>query len=283
MKCHKKYEIIDNDIFKIVPHLTNDLRLSITKWDQLYKKQLEDDSYITDEKKYIKNYFRDEYRQINECKKITKDLVYLEIGCGPMFFAQQISSKVKLVIGMDFSPAALKIAQKMFIEKGIKNYLFIQGDILNMPLKDDTVDLIYGCGVIEHFKNTQRCINELYRVLKKQGVSYNTVPYLNLGTLTYRQIWGNIPNLPILKQVAEFIHIKLLKEKYMVYGYEYSFLARTLRKIHRLAGFKKIRIEKVETLLLFTYIPSKLLKRICTYIATNNRLFWPAIKVIGQK
>ncbi|MCK4781677.1 methyltransferase domain-containing protein [Candidatus Parcubacteria bacterium] len=282
-KCGQKYEIIDENIVKIIPNLTQDLELSIQKWDEFYQKQLRDKSCFKEREDYLDNFFEDEYRQINEYKKINNDLVFLEVGCGPMIFGQKIANQCRLVIGIDFSPTALKIAKRMLEAKGIKNYLLIQGDILNMPIKTNTVDLIYGGGVIEHFKNTQTCINELYRVLKEDGVSFNTVPYLNLGSLTYRQIWGNIPNFPVLKQLAEFIHIKLLKKRHMIFGYELSFLGSTLKKMHRKVGFKEIYVDKFKVKLSFDFIPTEFLKKICIKIANNSRLFWPMIKVIAKK
>ncbi|GAH68729.1 unnamed protein product, partial [marine sediment metagenome] len=262
---------------------TNDLELSIKKWDEFYQEQLKDKSYVEKRNDYVESFFEDTYQQLNECRKLNKNLAYLEIGCGQMFLGQEIADQCQLVIGVDFCPSALRVAKKMLEAKGIKNYLLIQGDILSMPIKTNSIDLIYGGGVIEHFKDTHRCVNELYRVLKKDGVSFNTVPYLNLGSLTYRQIWGNIPNLPILRQIAEFIHIKLLKGKYMIFGYELSFLGSTLKRIHRKAGFKKVYVDKFRVKLSFDFVPGKFLKKICGKIANSNKLFWPMIKVIAQK
>lgn len=283
IKCKEKYEIIDDNIIKIFNDITPDIKLSIQKWDKIYQEQIKSGTYIKAKEDYLRDYYGDIFKQTNECKKIDKDLVYLEIGCGKMFFGQEIADKCKLVIGIDFCPSALKIAKKMLDEKGYKNYLLIQGDILNMSIKSEKIDLIYGGGVIEHFKNTQKCINELYRVLRKDGVSFNTVPYLNLGSLTYRQIWGNIPNMPILKQIAEFIHIKLLRGKHMVFGYELSFLSSTLMKLHKKSGFKKVFVDKFKIKLAFDFISTKLLKDVCIWLANNNRLFWPMIKIIGKK
>ena len=151
-----------------------------------------------------------------------------------------------------------------------------------MPIKNNTVDLVYGGGVIEHFKDTGSCIDELYRVLKRSGVSFNTVPYLNIGSLTYRQVWGNIPNVPVLREVAEFIHIKLLGAKHMIFGYEMSFTKRTLFSIHKQSGFKKISVDKFQTTLSFEFIP-KFFRPFFIYLADTSPLFWPMVKVIGTK
>ena len=137
--------------------------------DQFYQKQIRSNSYEEEGSSYLKNYHEDTFRQLDEYKKINKDLVYMEIGCGQMFLDQELALQSRLVIGIDFCPSVLKIAKKMMDKGGIKNYLLIQGDILSMPIKDDKIDLIYGGGVIKHFKNTQQCVNELYKSFKKRG------------------------------------------------------------------------------------------------------------------
>jgi hypothetical protein len=119
-------------------------------------------------------------------------------------------------------------------------------------------------------------------LLKPGGISFNTVPCLNLGALIYRQIWGNIPNFPILKQIAEFIHIKIFRGKYMRFGYELSFLPSTMINIHKRAGFKKVKIDKFDTKLVFEYFP-KFFRPHLEKIANSSKLFWPMIKVIAEK
>lgn len=278
--CGETYSI-DNGVVTIIPNLTDDIRLSIDKWDEFYRKEYESKKYYDEYDRYMKIHFDDVYKQVNKTKKI-KNITYLEIGCGPGFFLQKISPKCKLVIGIDFCPTALKIIKAMLDEKKIKNYLLIQADILQMPLKDNTVDLIYGGGVIEHFEDTQTCVNELYRVLKKNGVSFNTVPYLNIGSLTYRQVWGNIPNFPVLKQLAELIHIRLLKGTHMIFGYEMSFLASTLKKVHERAGFKEVKVEQFEVKMVFEFLPG-FARKPFMWLAAHSRLFWPMVKVWGKK
>ena len=80
--CGARYEIIENNIVKITSDFTPDLKLSIRKWDEFYQKQMRDNSYIKKRNDYIENFFEDGYRQINEYKRINKDVVYLGIGCG---------------------------------------------------------------------------------------------------------------------------------------------------------------------------------------------------------
>lgn len=255
--------------------------LSKQKWEKMYRDWWLKKKYDAEYEKYQKLHFKDIYHQIEKEHKI-KNSVFLEIGCGPAFFSQAIAHKCHQVIGIDFSESGLKIAEKMFAKKRIKNYQLIKSSINNLPLLSKSVDIVYGGGVLEHLENPAICLAEIYRVLKKGGVSFNTVPNLNLGTLTYRQIWGNIPYFPILRQIAEFIHIKLLRGKHMRFGYELSFLASTLVKMHKNAGFSHIEVKKFTVKLTFDYLPEKF-RGFFIPLAEKSPLFWPMIKVIAKK
>lgn len=281
VKCQAVYPV-ENGIPHMTPNLTEDLKLSIEKWDELYRQQIQDGSFKRLYDEYVNIHYADTYKQLNEAKPLTRETRYLEIGCGPFFLGQEIANKCGMIIGVDFCPSALTIARNMLDSRGIKNYLLIQGSVLRLPLKDGVIDVAYGGGVIEHFENTQECVDELYRILRRDGISFNTVPYLNIGSLTYRQVWGNIPNAPVLKQLAEFIHIKILKSKHMKFGYEMSFLGSTLEKTHKNSGFRNIVIDKFKVHLAFDYLPSAL-RSPSAWLAENSRLFWPMIKVIGEK
>jgi len=280
--CGAKYAVLDGDILSFVSETSADLKLSIEKWDERYQKSLKNGEY-----KSTFSYYKDEIyplstKQLKLYKKLSKDVTYLEIGCGEFILGTLIADQVKVVIGIDLCPTALKIAKKMLQERGVKNYLLIQGDIMNMPLKDSVIDLIYGGGTIEHFKDTQACVSELYRVLAPKGVSFNSVPFLNIGSLTYRQVWGNIPNFPVLKELAEFVHIKLLGGRHMIFGYEFSFTKGKLQAIHSQAGFKKITIDKFETPLKFDFVP-KQFRPPLIWLSINHPAFWPMVRVVGIK
>lgn len=272
---------IKNGIVLNVSYFPKDLLLSLKKWDDLYTSEFKKNLFEQKRDDYNRLYLKDTIDQLEEARPL-KGLSYLEIGCGEFFLGQAIAKQCKLIIGIDVSEEALKIAKQMLDKRHIRNYLLIQGDIRQLPLKNNCIDFIYGGGVIEHFKDTRTCLQELYRVLDYKGVSFNTVPYLNFGSLTYRQVWGNIPNVPILKPLAEFIHIKLLGAKHMKFGYEMSFLGSTLLSLHKQAGFKKVYVDRFRVKLLFEFLPNRL-KPLFKYLAQNFKLFWPMVKVTGVK
>ncbi|KKT42791.1 MAG: Methyltransferase type 11 [Microgenomates group bacterium GW2011_GWC1_44_37] len=270
------------NIYSFADSLSQDLILSSEKWDDFYKGQNTEKKYKAEHRYYKKYYLKDVLNVFPFDLHDQKNHIYLEIGCGNFFLGQELAPLYKQIVGIDLSLSALQIAEKMLIDRKIKNFILIQGNILHLPIRNKSIDVIYGGGVIEHFKDTQGSVQEMYRVLKPRGLAINTVPYLNLASLTYRQLWGNIPNVPVLKQIAEFIHIKILKGTHMIFGYEMSFLASTLIKIHRAVGFKKVAVDRFKIALQFSFLP-KQIRPMFIWLAENSRLFWPMVKVVATK
>jgi len=49
----------------------------------------------------------------------------------------------------------------------------------NLPFESESVDTILSSQMLEHVVNPQRCLDEMYRVLKVGGVCIITVPFFN--------------------------------------------------------------------------------------------------------
>ena len=282
--CKNEYPLIGSIPVLVSSSMAKDVKLSREKWDAEYKKTVDKDKARSLKKNFKNIYLSSTMSYIEKLFDSYKNKKYLEIGCGPFFIGQEIATKGAFVVGIDYSMNALKLAKFYLDEEGMDNYLLVCGDIAKMPFKGDTFDLLYGGGVIEHFKDTVGVVKENYRVLKKGGVAFNSVPKLNLGSLTYRQMWGNIPSAPVLRQIAEFVHIKILKGKRMIYGYEYSFTDSQLRKIFAKAGFRreKVDVGRYEVPLLLEYIKNKIARKVALVVAKSD-LFWPATYILSRK
>lgn len=276
--CGTQYSIIDG-IPILLPHsLSEDVQLSLNKWNTEYEN-------IDIHKKfdeYKEKYINDTITQIKLYYSMQKKDRYLEIGCGPGFLGTYFANEGLDVYGIDISFSSLLIAKRLYFDLGINCFL-VCGDINQMPFKENMFGLIYGGGVIEHFKTTELVLSETYRVCRKGGVCFNSVPYLNIGALTYRQVWGNIPNFPILKQFAEFIHIKLLNGKYMRFGYELSFTRNKLEKLYHKVGYDNVSTGRFFVTLDLEYLNSNTLKKVAQFLCQNSRLFWPMVRVTGVK
>lgn len=281
-KCKQKYPYRDGIPDFLAYSDDADLKLSQEKWDKKYQQDYKKN--IIKELNYQdKKFFLPTWSQISQHFSLKKGENFLELGCGLSFFSRHLAKLGMTVVGIDISLEALKLAKAVFDKEKITNYLFVRGNVLSMPFKSNSFSLIYGAGVIEHFKDTFSAVKELQRVLKKGGVAYNTVPYLNIGSLTYRQVWGNIPRLPILEDLFTFVHTKILKAKHMRFGYELSFTRSYLQKIHERAGFSQVKTNQFNCQLDFDYLKNKELRQLAIYLATHSRFFWPMIYVAAKK
>ncbi len=100
----------------------------------------------------------------------------VEAGCGLGRFVKYLSDKGYDIEGIEYSEETVRNVKKIAPELNI-----IQGDIINMPYRTESVDGIVSLGVIEHFiSGCNEPLKEMYRVLKYGGIAIITVPSFNL-------------------------------------------------------------------------------------------------------
>ena len=69
------------------------------------------------------------------------------------------------VCGIDISENMIKIAKNKY-----KNIQFFQGDITNLPYKDNYFDIVtFGFG-LRNILNAEKAVEEIYRILKPNGI-----------------------------------------------------------------------------------------------------------------
>ncbi len=99
----------------------------------------------------------------------------LEGGCGLGQYLAYYAAKGRRVVGLDFAQQALKTLRKRQNELDLCG-----GDVSNLPFADETFDLYYSGGVVEHFEGgAEKSLQEAARVLKKDGVLLISVPYFS--------------------------------------------------------------------------------------------------------
>jgi ubiquinone/menaquinone biosynthesis C-methylase UbiE len=92
----------------------------------------------------------------------------LEVGFGMGTDLFQFASHGAIVSGLDLTPKHLEIASQRFELYGIPADLRL-GDAEQMPYEDETFDAVYTFGVIHHSPNTDKIVDEIYRILKPGG------------------------------------------------------------------------------------------------------------------
>lgn len=121
--------------------------------------------------------------------KIKDGDVVLDLGSGAGFDAflalQKVGEKGK-VIGVDMTKKMIEKARANAEKYGYKNVEFKLGDIEDLPLDDESVDVVISNCVINLAPNKDKVFSEAYRVLKKGGKMYVSDIVL-LGELTEEQ------------------------------------------------------------------------------------------------
>lgn len=98
--------------------------------------------------------------------------IVLDLGSGAGFDAFLAVSKVGKtgrVIGVDMTDEMLKKARENAQKGGFDNVEFRKGDIENLPLEDEEVDVVISNCVINLAPDKQKVFKETYRVLKPGG------------------------------------------------------------------------------------------------------------------
>jgi SAM-dependent methyltransferase len=144
--------------------------------------------------------------------------------------AKKVGAKGK-VIGVDMTAEMLERARANCKKSGYGNVEFRLGEIENLPIADNTADIIISNCVINLSPNKQRVFNEAYRVLKPTGRLM-------------------ISDMVVLGEIPQKIRNSILAYVGCIAGAENK--DDYLGKIKQ-AGFQKIRVIKEE------YLPPEML------------------------
>lgn len=175
-----------------------------------------------------------------------KNKKLLDIACGRGGYARFFLKKGAIV-------AALDITDKYFQKfKGIN---FILGDGRKLPFKDNSFDIVFSSSTIEHITEQQKFVNELKRVLKKDGFCY----------LSFPPFWSPVGSHQFkpFHYFGEKIAIKLSRRFYNVksrryddkYGMLYITTIKNIKRLIKRAGFSIINLSTRFSPVNFASIP----------------------------
>jgi SAM-dependent methyltransferase len=156
--------------------------------------------------------------------------IVVDLGSGAgndCFVARTETGESGEVIGIDFSEAMINKARENVAKRGYKNVSILQGDIEEMPLDDNFVDVVVSNCVLNLLPSKSKIFHEIFRVLKPGGhfcisdvVLVDELP-ANLkeaAEMYVGCISGAIQKDHYLKEIinAGFVQVKVVKENQIV-------------------------------------------------------------------
>jgi ubiquinone/menaquinone biosynthesis C-methylase UbiE len=129
--------------------------------------------------------------RLNRClgdglKNTLEGKLVLEAGCGAGRFTEVLLKKGAMLVSSDLSSAVEVNAENFPVSD---SHLVIQADINDMPFADESFDVVICMGVIQHTTNTEKTIEDLYKLVKKGGTlvidhyTFNKSYYFRLAPL----------------------------------------------------------------------------------------------------
>lgn len=138
-------------------------------------------------------------------------------GVGSCVITTELGKVSKNVFGVDVVDE--RISKESHTYKKVKN--------TDLPFKDNYFDIVISNQIIEHIKDKNNHINEIYRVLKKDGVCYLATP----NKYYFLEPHYRLPFLSILPRKFANIYLNLFRKirEYDVYPLGHNTLIKNFR------------------------------------------------------
>lgn len=171
-------------------------------------------------------------------ENINRNTVWLDLGCGHQILPswrkrteEELVKSCKRVVGIDYEQ------QSLLKHNSIRNKT--RGEIASLPFKEGAFDMITSNMVLEHVKEPDKVLKEVYRILKPKGVFIFHTPNLyGYYTLISRLIPGNLQ-----KKIVYLIDERKEDDTFTAY-----YLINTPDAIKKIANRVGFNIKKIKLL-----------------------------------
>lgn len=98
----------------------------------------------------------------------------LEVGAGSARLSCFLTLRGYLTYCLDYSIEALTYARTQYEKKGAQG-VYVLARAEHLPFEDNSFDLVFSTGLLEHFEDPMPIILEMVRVLKNGGLFYSDI------------------------------------------------------------------------------------------------------------
>ncbi len=175
-------------------------------------------------------------QKVNTFKKLTIDRNFkniLDVGCASGWMANEVSKifPAAKITGVDAYGKAINYGKRVY-----PHIKFRMADAHKLPFKANSFDLVICYEVIEHLVDPPKALQEIKRVLKKNGLAIVTMDSGNrlfrivwwISEKTISSVWQNAHLHPFkhteLEEVIKKSGVKIIKKHFSHSSLEVSFL-----------------------------------------------------------
>jgi len=290
IKNYLRCKIKDQDgIFHFLPEISEFQRQEINFHNAIHQNEIEIHQLYSLRNSYYHDYFKKWLYQL------PKNSVILEIGAGSGYDLSSLVKKGYSVMASDISLESIKHIKNKIDNQYITHnnqiiYLVVNGE--NLPMDDNSVEATFMVASFHHFENSNKVIEEIGRVTKKNGIIILAMEpsrfmmgftklfskfkklRIHKGSSTADETHPGFSRSDLIRLVGDKLRIIKLKRVWLLCG----FLHYGLEAVYRFFKLKKrITVPRFfEAFLIF-------LDEILLKIPFVNQLNWHWIVVIANR
>ena len=210
------------DPSKVNQFLSNEYHENFGKqWNRFNKLQLDSFNGSNESSDRILN-------QSELTKNFFEGKTVLEIGAGNGRFTENLLQWGAKVVAVDFSSAINANYQNHIDFIGSGSLICVRGDIFDLPISEESFDIVFCYGVIQHTGDNLRCMNQLSKYVKPGGsllidIYSNSLKHFNPWIYLIRPFFSLLQNedrklnlvesfvnfvFPVQCKILKFLHNK---------------------------------------------------------------------------
>jgi SAM-dependent methyltransferase len=161
----------------------------------------------------------------------------LDLGSGFGGYSQELSRFSDNVYAIDLN-----------ISRNPREEIFFQiaGDASHLPIKSESMDIVFCSSLIEHVSNQEQLIVEIKRVLKNQGICYISFPpfYSPVGGHQFKPF--HLLGERCAIRLGKLVYNLNLNDYNTSFG-NWGLYPTTIKKVYHLAKFNRFKIISMTT------------------------------------
>ena len=128
----------------------------------------------------------------------------LDVGSGNGYVLAKYAAEGAEVFGIDITQASIDLCRKRFELLGLSGDFQID-DAQDLPFPDNNFDCVCSMGVLHHVPDTQKALDEIFRVLKPGGRLIVMFYHRHSAKYQFKyRVWSWVTGKPMQQLVNEF-------------------------------------------------------------------------------